>query len=202
MARSLSCPSCGGALEIESAFTTLVVCPYCGSSLYIHDTGVDITGKIAKLADYPSRFAIGANGKIKGRDFRTLGRIRYQYDQGFWDEWFVQFADQKIGWVVEDEGDLTLVFKSKLTVPVPPFDQIHVGAFMPLGNDRMFVSEKGHGQVQGAEGEVALSLPPGTAVQFVIGNAANKALRLFIDADSIVLQTGEPLEFNDVSVSK
>lgn len=202
MARSLSCPNCGGALTIESAFTTLIVCPFCGSSLFVHDTGVDITGKTAKLAQYPSRFGVSASGKIKGRDFSVLGRIRYQYDQGFWDEWFVQFADQKVGWVVEDEGDLTLVFKSKLTVPVPPFDQISAGAFLQLGDERVFVTEKGRGQVQGAEGQVAMTFPPGHWVQFVLGNAANKALRLFIDADSIILQTGEPLEFNDVVMNK
>lgn len=202
MARSLNCPNCGGALTIESAFTTLIVCPFCGSSLFVHDTSVDITGKTAKLAEYPSRFSVGASGKLKGRDFTVLGRVRYQYAQGFWDEWFVQFADQKVGWVVEDEGDLTLVFKSKLAVPVPSYDEIRVGAFMELGDDRIFVSEKGQGQVQGAEGQVSMTFAPGHPVQFVLGNAADKAVRLFMDADSIILQTGEPLEFNDVVMNK
>ena len=157
--------------------------------------------KTAKLAEYPSRFSVGASGKIKGRDFGVLGRVRSQYDQGFWDEWFVQFADQKVGWVVEDEGDLTLVFKNKLTVPIPPYDQIRVGEFFPLGDDRVFVSGKGSGTVKGAEGQVSMVFPPGHQVHFVLGNAANKAVRLFIDADSIIFQTGEPLEFNDVVVN-
>lgn len=202
MARSLSCPNCGGALTIESAFTTLIVCPFCGSSLFVRDTGVDITGKTAKLAEYPSRFSVGASGRIKGRGFGVLGRVRYQYDQGFWDEWFVQFADQKVGWVVEDEGDLTLVFKSQLTVPVPPLDQIRVGTFLPIGADRVFVSGKGYGTVQGAEGQVSMTIPLGQPVQFVIGNVANKAVRLLIDTDSITFQTGEPLEFNDVVMNQ
>ncbi|HMA37173.1 MAG TPA: DUF4178 domain-containing protein, partial [Chloroflexia bacterium] len=105
MARALNCPNCGGPIQVENAYTTLVVCPFCGSSLYIHDTGVDITGKTAKLAQYPSRLAIGATGQIQGRAFRALGRIRYQYAGGFWDEWNLQFADGQIGWVEEDEGE-------------------------------------------------------------------------------------------------
>jgi len=96
MARSLTCPSCGGPITVESAYTTLVVCPYCGSSLNIHDTGVDITGRTAKLAQYPSRLSIGAGGQIRGRPFRALGRVRYQYDDGFWDEWFLQFGDGQV----------------------------------------------------------------------------------------------------------
>lgn len=198
MARQITCPSCGGPLQIESAYTTLMVCTYCGASLYVRDTGVDLTGKTAKLADFPSRFSTGATGKVKGKGFRVLGRVRYQNEDGFFDEWFLQMDDQKVGWINEDEGDLTLIFKSKLTAPLPPFDKIKVGAFMMLGNDRLFVSEKGNAKIQGAEGEVSMSNPPGTLVQYVVGNAGNKFLRILIDSNSIMLHTGEPLEFKDV----
>jgi hypothetical protein len=201
MARSLSCPNCGGPITVESAYTTLVVCPYCGSSLYIHDTGVDITGKTAKLAQYPSRLAVGAAGQIRGRPFRTLGRVRYQYEDGFWDEWFLQFGDGQVGWAEEDEGEFTLVFKRKLTSPVPPFDQIRVGSFIPLGGDQMFVSEKGDAKVVGGEGETAMSTSPGRSIQYVDGSAANKAIRLVIDANGITLHQGDPLEFQDLVVS-
>jgi uncharacterized protein DUF4178 len=201
MARQISCPSCGAPLQIESAYTTLLTCRFCGQSLYVRDSGVDPTGKTAKLADFPSRLSVGAQGKLKGRGFKTLGRVRYQYEQGFWDEWFLQFDNQQVGWIVEDEGDLTLAFKSKLTTPVPPFEQVRVGSFIPIGHDNIFISEKGHGQVAGAEGEVSMVAPPGHAIQYIDGNAANKALRLLIDEHGITLQTGEPLEFNDLVVA-
>jgi hypothetical protein len=37
MLKQLSCPNCGGLLQIESAFTTLLVRGYCGQSLYVHE---------------------------------------------------------------------------------------------------------------------------------------------------------------------
>jgi hypothetical protein len=200
MTRQISCPSCGGPLQIESAFTTFVVCNYCGQSLYVHDTGVDLAGKTAKLAEYPSRLSVGARGQIKGRGFQVLGRIRYQNDDGFWDDWFLKFDDQRIGWVDEDEGEFTLTYKAKLTSPIPPFEQIRVGGFMPLGQDRMFVSEKGSATVLGAEGEVATAPHTGKPLRYVDGNAANKAIRLMLDDDAIMLYTGEPLEFKDLVV--
>ena len=201
MAKSLNCPNCGGPIEVQSAYTTLVVCPYCGASLYIHDTGVDLTGKTAKLAQYPSRLALGAHGQIRGRGFRVLGRVRYQYEDGFWDEWNLQFDDNRIGWVEEDEGEFTLTYKRKLTSPIPPFEQVQVGSFLPLGSDRMFVSEKGQASVVGAEGELSQSSPPGRPIHYIDGNANGQAIRLILDVSGITLHQGEPLEFNELVVS-
>jgi ribosomal protein S27E len=201
MARQFSCPSCGAPLNIESAFTTYLVCNYCGASLYLSDGGIDITGKTAKLAEYPSRFAIGVNGSVKGRAFHILGHIRYTNEDGYWDEWFLQFNDQQVGWIVEDEGDLTLTFKSKLTFPVMPYDSMSIGTYIPFGNDRLFLSEKGEAHVDGVEGEMAINAPPGKTIHYVDGNMASKAIRLILDEHAIMLYTGEPLEFNDVSIA-
>lgn len=200
MTRQISCPSCGGPLKIESAFTTTVVCPYCGASLLIRDTEIDITGKTAKLAAYPSRFSIGASGTVKGRGFHVLGRVRYQNSDGFWDDWFVEFDNQQPGWITEDEGDLTLGFKSRLTSPLPPFDQIHVGTFIPLNNDRVFVSEKDQARVLGGEGQLSGMFIPGRALQYLGGNAGSRAIRILWQENGIELYTGDPLEFNDVKI--
>ncbi len=199
MSQPMACPNCGAPLQIESAFTTFLVCGYCGQSLYVRDSGFTLAGQTAKLADYPSRLAVGAHGQIKGQFFRTLGRIRYDNDAGFWDEWFLQLSDQRVGWLVEEEGVLTLVFKSPLTSPVPPFEQIRVGSFIALGQwPQVFVSEKGQAQVSGAQGQVALTALPGHAIRFIEGNAGNKALRIVLDEQGITLHIGEPLEFGDV----
>jgi len=200
MTRQISCPSCGGPLHIESQFTTFVVCNYCGASLYVSDSGIDITGKTAKLAEYPSRFSLGAKGKVKGRGFHVLGHIRYKNEDGYWDEWFIQFDDQQAGWIVEDEGDLTLAFKSKLTFPIAPYDQMQIGSFVAFGPGKLFLSEKGEAQVDGVEGEVSLNAPPGKSIRYIDGNTANKAIRLILDDHAIMLYSGEPLEFNDVTI--
>lgn len=198
MPKQLSCPACGGPLTIESAFTTLLTCPFCGQSLYVHDTGVDPTGHTAKLAEYPSRFSIGGRGTVKGRAFKTLGRMRFETDDGFWDEWFVQFDEQQVGWIEENEGAFTLTFKNQLTSAVPPFERVRVGSFIQIGDERIFVSAKGQAHVAGAEGEVAMPLPPGLTVSYLNGSAGHQAVRLLMDEHSITLYRGEPLEFNDI----
>jgi len=63
MPKQIACPNCGGPLQVESAFTTLLVCGYCSQTLYIHNTGVDLAGQVAKLSEYPSRLSVGAQGE-------------------------------------------------------------------------------------------------------------------------------------------
>ncbi|MGB8646951.1 MAG: DUF4178 domain-containing protein [Anaerolineae bacterium] len=200
MTRQINCPSCGGPLKIESAFTTTLVCSYCGASLLVSDTEVDITGKTAKLADYPSRFTVGGDGTVKGRKFHVLGRVRYQNSDGFWDDWFVEFDNQQPGWITEDEGNLTLGFKSRLTTPLPPLEQVHVGTYIPFGKDRLFVSEKDQAHVLGGEGQLSGAFTPGKALQYLAGNAGNRAMRILWQENGIELYTGDPLEFNDVKI--
>ena len=178
-----------------------MTCTYCGASLSVNDTSIDITGKTAALAQYPSRFSLGANGKVKGRGFQVLGHVRYKNDDGYWDEWFLQFIDHQVGWIVEDEGDLTLTYKSKLTFPVAPYEDMQIGSFTAFGSGKLFLSEKGEAQVEGVEGEVSLNIPPGKSIRYVDGNAANKAIRMILDDHAIMLYTGEPLEFNDVTIA-
>jgi hypothetical protein len=200
MARTMNCPSCGAPLIIESAFTKFLVCQYCGESLNVLDSGLDPTGKVAKLAEYPSRLSVGARGKVKGRGFQVLGRVRWESSDGFWDDWFIQTDDGQIGWIQEDEGDLTFVARSQLTAPVPPFDQVRVGSFIPLGKDRMFVSEKGQTQVLGSEGQLPRGALPGRPMQYIRGNAGGKAIQIVMDEDGIRMRAGEPLEFQDVVI--
>ena len=69
MPPALACPNCGAPLTIESAFTTFLICGYCGQSLFVRDTEVDLAGQSAKLAAYPSRLAVGSAGQIKGQAF-------------------------------------------------------------------------------------------------------------------------------------
>ena len=196
--RKLACPACGGSLEIDSVFTSLIVCPYCGQSLFVHDSGVDPTGQTAKLVDLPSRLAVGRPGAVQGRAFRVLGRVRFANDDGPWDEWFVQFADSQVGWIEENEGALSLTFKHALTTPVPPVEQVRLGSTLSVNGQRMFVSARGHATVAGAEGQIELALPPGRDVQYITGNASGQALRVLQSEQSISLYIGQPLEFADV----
>ena len=94
-----------------------------------------------------------------------------------------------MGWLEEDEGEFTLVYKRKLTSPIPPFAQVQVGGTIPLGGEGMFVSEKGQATAVGAEGELIATTAPGRAIQYIDGNASGKAIRLLLDDSGITIQS-------------
>jgi len=199
--RVLNCPNCGAPLEIESRFTRVVVCQFCDQTSYVHDTGLDPTGKVAKLVEADSRLGVGKEGTIKGRPFRTLGRVRYNYEGGYWDEWFVRFSDGKAGWLEEDdEGEYVLTHKTRLTTPLPPFDEIRIASTIPISKEKVFITEKGVGSFAGAEGQVSVEAIPGRPMHFVDGNASGRAVRIIMTDKSIHLSMGDALEFDDIQV--
>lgn len=199
--KTINCPSCGAPLELESRFTTLVVCQFCGQTSHIRDDGIDPTGKVAKLTEYISRLQVGKAATVGGRKCQVIGRVRYRYEDGVWDEWFVNFDDGQPGWISEDEGDYVLYFKKRLTSPIPPWNEIRVGGFVSVPPMNVFVTEKGSGSIVGAEGEISFSALPGETFHYVDGNAAGKAVGVVFTQNGINFYSGEPLEFHDIVVS-
>jgi hypothetical protein len=199
--RVLNCPNCGAPLEIESRFTRVIACQFCGQTSYVHDTGLDPTGKVAKLVEADSRLGVGKQGTIKGRPFRVLGRVRYNYEDGFWDEWFVELEGGKMGWLEEDdEGEYVLTHKTRLTTPLPPYEEVRIASTIPVSKEKVFITEKGTGSIAGAEGQVSVEAIPGKPIHFIDGNASGRAVRIIMTDDSIHLSMGDALEFDDIQV--
>jgi hypothetical protein len=105
MTQQKNCPTCGAPLDIENRFVKLATCDFCSSTLLVHDKGLDPTGRTSKLVELPSILYIDATGTLWDKPFKVLGRLRYQAEGSYWDEWFLTFegGDQP-GWLVEDEG--------------------------------------------------------------------------------------------------
>ncbi len=199
-ARTLACPACGASLRIEDRFARVVICEYCGASALVTPEGLDPTGKRAQLLDAPSRFHIGAKGEARGRRFSVRGRIRYSYEDGFWDEWFLLDERGKGRWLQEDEGMYTLYEKKRITTEIPPFGTYRVGARYPIEQLTLFVTETRKARIAGAEGELRFRLLPGDEVGFVDGNAQGRLVSIEFGDEEIELCIGDPLEYEDVTL--
>jgi len=121
----LTCSSCGAPIQIENQFVRAITCPFCGASYLVEgDSTLNPSGKGASLANYPSRLSVGTRGKIRGREFTVLGRIRYTYDEGFWDEWQIAWDDgTPPDWLEEDEGYWTVFKKERVRSAVVPLSR-------------------------------------------------------------------------------
>ncbi len=200
--KQINCGSCGAPMEVKSAFTKSVVCPYCDTSNIIEDQGVDPTGKMAKLADSRSIFAIGRTGTMRGKKFEVLGRLRYGYDEGFWDEWFLQFDDGHCEWVTEEEGELSSFQKELLTQPIENIDRLRVGQMVDIEGKRVFITELTDATILGGEGELHYRVIPGKELLHMEGNAGGKLISLEVWPREIEVHTGGPILYKEVIMNK
>lgn len=200
--QDLTCKSCGAPIQIENQFVRAVTCQFCGSTYLVSgDSSLDATGKTVSLANYPSRLSIGAAGKIKGRGFTVLGRIRYTYDAGFWDEWQIAWDDNAPpDWLEEDEGYWTLYTKERIRGPVPDFDGIRVGATMQVNQYQVFVTEKRKAKVLGSEGQFAMVMPIQGEFGYAQGAADAHMISINFWQDEIEISKGTELEHHEIQI--
>jgi hypothetical protein len=200
--KSMSCPSCTAPLEIEHRFVKVATCDFCSQVMLVHDSGLDPTGQTSKLVELPSPLYIDATGQIFGKPFEVKGRLRYQYDEGMWDEWFVIFDGDRPGWLQEDEGEYILYHKETFTSTIPSFDEIAVGRVLSIGKYRVFVTQKGTAQIAGGEGQLAFNILPGQEIHYIDGNDGEKQVSIEFTPNEIELSVGRAVPRDQLVVDE
>jgi len=195
-----NCNSCGAPLKIENSFVRSVTCEFCGSTYIVSGSdGLNEAGKTTSLADYPSRLSVGQQGVIDGRSFTVLGRVRYTYDEGFWDEWQIEWHDgAPPDWLEEDEGYWTLYKRERVRGPLPSMEEISVGQTYKINKHEVFITEKRTGKMMGSEGQFSSVLPLTDPFGYASGSADGQLVSVNYWPDEIELSVGTDLEPHEI----
>lgn len=201
--QQMSCTSCGAPLQIENQFIRSVTCGFCGMAYMVSgDSTLDSTGTTVALANYPSRLKVYSKGTIRGRGFTVLGRIRYTYDEGFWDEWQIGWDDgAPPSWLEEDEGYWTVFNKQRVRGEIPSYDALRVGTTVNINGQNVFISEKRRARVLGSEGQFAAVMPIQGQFGYAQGAADGKMIAVNYWDNEIEISSGDELEHHEVTVS-
>ena len=148
--KSRNCPQCGDALEIYFKYSKLIKCRSCGSSIFLEDETVKRIGESSVLSSEPSLIQLHQLFTYKKKTYLPLGKIRYSYGRGFWEEWFLKDKNNKEYWLSIDEGDFVLQEKMQPSLPFKTSHQFKVGNTY----NTYLVTEKGQGRCVGFEGEL------------------------------------------------
>lgn len=128
----------------------MVSCPSCKSSIFLHDKSVEVIGMFSDLSPEPSLLKLRDPIIIDKKTYLPLGKVRYAYGRGFWEEWFLKGEDNREYWLSIDEGDFVLEHKMSITLP---FKSPHIVKVGRRYGD-FLATEKGKGECVGFEGEL------------------------------------------------
>lgn len=154
MRRTANCPSCGAPVEFAWSGAVQTACPYCHSILVRHDVDLEKVGEVADLPPDASPIQLLTEGVFDNRRFTVIGRIRYEWRQGSWNEWHLLFADQSSGWLSDAQAEYAVSFPAKPPAPLPRQDQIKKGQLIQLAGAPFYLTHLTPVRYVGFEGEL------------------------------------------------
>ena len=164
-----NCPNCGAALAFRSADLVAKVCDHCRSTIVRRGEVLENAGKAAEVPEDVSPLRLGVRGRDGDRRFDVVGRVRWRWADGAWNEWCCAWEGGGYAWLGEASGRWMLLAEVEASAwdggvvaamrggrPVTPGDTAMLGGLEYAVNDVQDV------ECVGAEGELPYPVPIGT----------------------------------------
>lgn len=163
----LTCPSCGAAITFKSRFSTLSICSFCKSVLLREGKNLTFNGKMAELSEDMSVLQIGTKGTIDQNSFEIIGRVKINWEEGFWNEWHLIQDDGLQAWLAEAMGFYNYTYEYSSTETLLPPNSYKIGDKITLQNREYIVSDIKKFTCEGCTGELPFDIKPGiTGISF------------------------------------
>lgn len=108
----VSCPQCGGALELVAPDEIeRVVCPYCDSMLDAEQGNLRFLRVLSKPRARPL-IPLGTSGTLRGRRYTVIGflqkQIRVEGESYYWNEYLLYTPREPFHWLIHSNNHWTL----------------------------------------------------------------------------------------------
>jgi LSD1 subclass zinc finger protein len=147
------CPSCRAPVEFRPGAGQVKICEYCQTVVFRGEVNLESLGKVSQLVDTESPLHLGISGRYSGTPFTVAGRIQKSNPTGTWDEWYLEFEDERQGWLAESEGEWKLLFPLT-NVAAPKVGTLEVLGSFTLRDKTFVVEEKNQAETVSAEGQL------------------------------------------------
>ncbi len=184
MHRNLTCPACGGTLDVTTGAARVAACPYCENVLIVNEAAIRALGKMALLAETPSCLAVGWPARCQGREIHVLGRIQFRYSAGIWDEWWIRFEDDgSYAWISQDEDEYTLEIPTVVQLQPERVAKLRPGDRVTVRRMALWVNEIDEAEVVGVQGELPVHATPHARMRYLdlTDNHHHVTIELFSD---------------------
>lgn len=178
----INCPSCGAGHDVKNPGLITFVCEYCGNAVYWDEGGIKDVGKQSILPEGFSRMYRGALGSLLNKRFEVLGRVRYSFGKGFWDEWYIEFEKGGTAWLSEDNHEFALETETQ-NIRVPEFDALYPGYKIKSKDTAFIVEEIGYAECLGVEGDLPKMIQSGERYKYADGSSPDGRYTIGIEYD-------------------
>ncbi len=203
--RAYDCPNCGAAVPFPSAIVVFAVCGFCRSNVVRRDADavLEHLGQQAQLPPDLSPIRIGTRGVYTCHRFTVTGRIRVGYDQGSWNEWLIDFGEDRWGWIAEAQGFYAASFEIAAPPDLPEASALTLGAILRIGEVDYSVRDIKSTQILGSEGALPMVAVPGrTAVSIDLGAPNRQFANVEFSADGVRVFIGHSLTFAELEFTE
>ncbi len=152
--RIANCPGCGAPVKFAWSSAVQSACPFCRAIIVRHDVDLEKVGEVADLPQDASPIQIMASGQFDNRAFTVIGRIRYEWAQGSWNEWHLLFSDQSSGWLSDAQLEYAVSSRVESKEKFPAPDDLPRGRVFQLGGAQYMVTHLTRARYVGFEGEL------------------------------------------------
>lgn len=167
----ISCPNCGAEVGFRSPALPSRICDYCHTILVRRGGGIDAMGKAAVLPFDVSPVMRGMRGTIDGKGFEIIGRVRWGWTDGSWNEWLMLFDDGSDGWLGEAMGQLMMLrerpvaeLRAQAIRALAEGGDVPVGTEAQIDGEKFILSDAREVTCLAAEGELPFTAPAGWTI--------------------------------------
>ncbi len=167
------CPNCGAAIRFRSADLPVKVCDSCRSAIVRNGDHLEAMGKIAQVPEDVSPLQIGSRGEDGGAAFELIGRVRWRWSGGGWNEWLALFNDGSTAWIGEAMGRFMVLREAKPGPGNKVIQRLRDNAWIVVGSNSTIagtdyiVTDVKDASCVGSEGELPFSAPLGHAIRSI-----------------------------------
>ncbi|MDQ7084181.1 MAG: DUF4178 domain-containing protein [Sulfurovum sp.] len=161
--KHFNCPQCGDSLALHFTHVKLVLCDSCKSTIFLENDATRLAGDSSVLSPEISIIHLNIPFMYAQKQYLPLGKIRYSYGRGFWEEWWLKDSANKEYWMSIDEGDVVL--EQSITLDSKPIEwsSLVVGQILW---DAWLVTELGTATCEGFEGSLPKYVSKGSAYAY------------------------------------
>lgn len=193
-------------MPVPNASLPYAVCGYCQTLILRDAEGLHMVGKAAALPFDVSPIELGTRGSCDGTAFDVVGRVRWGWDDGAWNEWLLALADGTEAWLGEAMGQFQLLFARDDLIAedaaLAGFAQggtLARGTRVMVAHTEFVAADVKRARCLGGEGQLPFACPADWTIDSIdFRNADGKVLSLQRDGTETALWLGAYVALADL----